>query len=409
MAYEHPHYWCSFVPNSFLLSLAEDELVNTEIREVARATAERDPSRLGLEFEQPEDEPEPTHTFHIIREHGLILFLKDVKGSFYKGGGPMKNGNDPELDTTIIAIRASLRRIYDFFEDVFGHDVREMRSEMTIIFNYGKNYADALWTGDNIILGSGKPPYVKNFALDEDVLAHEITHAVIKEVGLLENAHESGALFEHLADVFAVMHKQRLQAGNRVMPIDKYPWTIGDSLFAIASAADAADGLKNRYRCLRSLKDPQAMGHPAHWDDYRRLYNDNGGVHHNCGIPSHAFYIAATDSGLPSWEGVGQVWYKAMMNRNLGKDCTFARFAAFTLAYAENQGIQSIQAAIESGWRTVGVDPDVLPNAALALTSYVGDEQIGPSDEMKAKMRLHGLKPLEFDRMKSKVARYNTV
>ncbi len=40
-------------------------------------------------------------------------------------------------------------------------------------------------------------------------------------------------------------------------------------------------------------KDPQ----PAHWDDYVRTFEDNGGVHINSGIPNKAFYLLSTKLG----------------------------------------------------------------------------------------------------------------
>jgi Zn-dependent metalloprotease len=418
MASDSSRFWCSFVPTSFLHSLADNELEDTEIREAARATAKRDISWLEPECKKADDELHTAPVFHEFNEDGMNLYLYDARGSLLQGG-LMKISQTPELDATLMLIRERLRRIHDFFKDVFNHDLYTMDKNMEITFHYGRDYINAHWTGYHIILGSGKSPHVKDFSLVEDVLAHEITHAVIMETGHLENAHETGALVEHLADVFAVMHKQRLQAGILGIEIEQYPWTIGEGLwcavadeckepFAIASAAKTADSAVNHPRYFRSMKNPQATRQPIHWTEYRRLHHDRGGVHHNSGIPNHAFYIAATKSGLPPWEGVGKIWFKAMRNRNLGNDCTFARFAAFTLAYAEHKGSPSVREAIASGWQSVGVDPDHLPNAALVLTSFVSDHPLVMNDEAKAKvLGLLGSTTFpEFDHMTSSTSRF---
>ncbi|GAA3817618.1 hypothetical protein GCM10022206_65090 [Streptomyces chiangmaiensis] len=61
--------------------------------------------------------------------------------------------------------------------------------------------------------------------------------------------------------------------------------------------------LSTRYRSLKEPgsaydddlcgKDPQ----PAHMDGYVRTGGDDGGVHINCGIPNHSFYLLATTLG----------------------------------------------------------------------------------------------------------------
>ena len=114
---------------------------------------------------------------------------------------------------------------------------------------------------------------------------------------------------------------------------------------------------------MRSIAMPNYSNpsQPASFKNYQKLPIDeeNGGAHKNCGIPNHAFFTAAVTANGPPWEGVGKVWFSAMTNRKLGAECTFARFAAFTMAYAKRDYPQLVE-PIAKGWKTVGVD--VVPN-----------------------------------------------
>jgi Zn-dependent metalloprotease len=85
--------------------------------------------------------------------------------------------------------------------------------------------------------------------------------------------------------------------------------------------------------------------------------HDNGGVHTNSGIPNHAFYLAATSIGGPSWEGAGLVWYDVVTGSTITKDIDFAGFAALTVDAAKVRfGDASTEAkAVQDAWQTVKV------------------------------------------------------
>jgi Zn-dependent metalloprotease len=100
-------------------------------------------------------------------------------------------------------------------------------------------------------------------------------------------------------------------------------------------------------------KDPQ----PAHWDDYVRTQEDNGGVHINSGIPNRAFYLLATRLGGPSWERAGRIWYAALRHAELTPNATFRAFARLThRAAGVRYGVDSVEAAaVLDAWTAVGV------------------------------------------------------
>lgn len=112
-------------------------------------------------------------------------------------------------------------------------------------------------------------------------------------------------------------------------------------------------------RCLRSFSDPTSTipAQPIHINEYSELKTDSGGVHHNSGIGNYAFYNAAMDAGGPPLNGVGQVWFRAMIDETLGENCDFPRFAACTVAYVARHFSHLVD-SVKKGWDIVGVTPD---------------------------------------------------
>ena len=96
---------------------------------------------------------------------------------------------------------------------------------------------------------------------------------------------------------------------------------------------------------------------PAHMRDYVHTIKDNGGVHTNSGIPNHAFYVAATALGGPSWERAGKIWYQTLFDRALRPSSGFRAFAAGTLRSAQRLfGAGSVEGkAVSDAWHQVGV------------------------------------------------------
>lgn len=97
----------------------------------------------------------------------------------------------------------------------------------------------------------------------DDVLVHELTHAVINETSGLVYAGQSGALNEHGADLEAML-------------FDTGDTTIGE---------DSSRGV------LRDFRNPPARGQPDRMTDFLVTTRDNGGVHTNSGIPNKALAL----------------------------------------------------------------------------------------------------------------------
>jgi thermolysin len=122
-------------------------------------------------------------------------------------------------------------------------------------------------------------------------------------------------------------------------------------------------------RAIRSLQSPTSTGQPDHYALRFTGAEDNGGVHINCGIVTHAFYLAV-EGGTQRYsgrtvEGVGaanreqmeKVFYRAF-TQMLPPRATFSVARAATLQAARDlygSGSAPERAAAQA-WSAVGVE-----------------------------------------------------
>jgi hypothetical protein len=132
-----------------------------------------------------------------------------------------------------------------------------------------------------------------------------------------------------------------------------------------------------------------------HYDDYKTLPYDNGGVHHNSGIGNYAFYVAADEAKEPPLDGVGKVWFRAMTDTGLGANCKYARFAAFTIAYAKRD-FPYLMIPIVTGWDEAGVKPDVVPGLEGMLSNPPSEQHGAPEPVLREVSPDSFLVPIQF-------------
>lgn len=193
----------------------------------------------------------------------------------------------------------------------------------------GGPYDNAFWNGQYVAFGDGLS--FKPFAGGLDIVAHEISHAVVQYTVDLIYQFQSGALNESFADIFASM-------------VDRDDWLIGE---------DVSNGLP-----IRNMENPEQCGQPSHMKDYLYLdwIQDNGGVHYNSGIPNNAFFRLAKEIGKNKAE---RIFYKILASRYLNSQAEFIdlRYAAIQSAKdLYNNG--SEVAAVERAFDGVGIFPD---------------------------------------------------
>ena len=174
---------------------------------------------------------------------------------------------------------------WNYFYTVLGRDSYDGNGATLIsVVRYcnsstGCPFKGAYWDGtlsvQRIFLGAG-------YATD-DVIAHELTHAVIDNTSNLIYAGESGALNESYADIFGETIDLWNGKGNDASSVR---WLIGEELPGYIGIG------------IRNLLDPASLGQPGRVTDSSYLCDavDNFRVHNNSGVANHA-YALMVDGG----------------------------------------------------------------------------------------------------------------
>lgn len=182
-----------------------------------------------------------------------------------------------------------------------------------------------------MIYGDGDGQTFKALSGANDIIAHELTHAVTERTSNLKYQDQSGALNESFSDVFGYF-------------VDPDDWLMGEDVYTPGTEGDG----------LRSLKDPERYNQPAHMYQYQSGSQDNGGVHTNSGIPNKAAYLTINEIGKDKAE---QIYYLAL-TQYLTQNSEFSD-AKTALKEAANKlyGDNSAEAdAIDKAWTEVGVN-----------------------------------------------------
>ena len=216
-------------------------------------------------------------------------------------------------------------------------------------------FANAIYLGDGVMYyGDGLPPsvtlygqHVNYLAGALDVVAHELSHGVTQYTSNLEYEREPGALDEAFSDIMATGAEFYFQP-------EKADYLAGEGVFTPGGT--------------RSLQNPMSYGYPDHYSILYRGGQDNGGVHINSTIVSHAFYLAieggkhrlgATVQGVggANREQIEKVFYRGFTSY-LTSTATFAQARAATIQAARDlyQPGSAAETAVTQAWNAVGVE-----------------------------------------------------
>ena len=267
----------------------------------------------------------------------------ELPGEKVRAAGDPESG-DESVDEAATGITGSLA----LFKEIYGRDSYDAQGkEVVMTVHYEKDYANAFWDGTQLVFGDGDGKIFQRFTKAVDVIGHELSHAVTEHTAGLVYEGQSGALNEHISDVYGSCLKQRLLDQSA----EEADWIIGEGLF---TESVQGVGLRHMLEPGTAYDDPE-LGkdpQPAHMDDLYDGTDDNGGVHINSGIPNRAFALAAQAIGGSSWDGAGKIWYAALTNGSVTTDTDFAGFAAATIEAAGDQA-----EAVTTAWSEVGVTP----------------------------------------------------
>jgi thermolysin len=186
-----------------------------------------------------------------------------------------------------------------------------------------------------------------------DVIGHELTHGVTEFSSNLIYENESGALNEAFSDIMGTSIEFFYQpTGTGVMQAD---YAMGEDVITPGG--------------LRSLSNPALFGDPDHYTKRYIGNQDNGGVHTNATIATHAFYlaieggtnrtsgIAVTGIGAANREQMEKVFYRGF-TQLMPANATFAVARTVTIQAARDLygAGGAVERAVTQAWTAVGVN-----------------------------------------------------
>jgi Zn-dependent metalloprotease len=258
----------------------------------------------------------------------------------------------PTLLRKLIATREieNMETVYDFWHENFARESFDAKSAVVKYYaNYGKNYDNAFWDGENLMFGLGDPSYFNPFGRFIDVQGHELGHAIIQYEADLIYEGQSGALNEHVADVFGITVKHWTEGND----VNTGSWLIGQGLWKPRQGSN--------YRALRDMASPGTAfpgdDQPAHMSEFYSGQEDNGGVHINSGIPNKAFYLLSTRLGGNSWDKPLKMWYQTIKDQRVtGQRTDFLSFAVATYNVAKKKYDEATANLVRDCWGQVGLE-----------------------------------------------------
>ncbi|WYZ41158.1 hypothetical protein EsH8_V_000053 [Colletotrichum jinshuiense] len=351
----------SIVPDVLLRHIAE----SADVDDDTRACAKRDLEHI----QEVQQRYQQVQQGQGVQEQATLTAsgTSEDPSQFYRAVYDVKNSSkERDLPGTVVRVEGQKavkdKAVNDAFDNVgevlkmykekfewVSIDNKNMHVISTV--HFGKKYENAFWDPERMqmVFGDGGE-FLNNFTGTIDVIGHELTHAVTEHTSPLDYQGMSGALNEHVSDVFGIIAKQIAENENA----DEADWLIGEGCIMPGVKGVALRSMKEpgtAYNDPRFGKDPQ----PAHFKDYVPTFEDNGGVHIYSGIPNRAFYLVAKAFGGFSYEKAGPIWWKTMNSGRIPPRCTFIQFADVTTEIAEELYGDEAGKIVRDAWNEVGV------------------------------------------------------
>jgi bacillolysin len=219
------------------------------------------------------------------RGANFVLTARDAEsiesGVFYTISNS-SNSWDPDA----VAGAHAARESYRFYREVLQRNSLDGQG-INLVTIVDVSFNNAFWDPNNKITVYGTSATGASYAQSIDVVGHELTHGVVTFTANLIYQDQSGAMNEAYADI-----------GGSSIEFYSDPssanWLMGNP-------ADVG-------KPFRNMQDPESipivegLPHPSRMSQFIVTDQNNGGVHMNCTIPSHAFYLVA--EGLPNAVGL---------------------------------------------------------------------------------------------------------
>ncbi len=326
-------------------------------------------------------------TYDLQGNSNRVLSILD--GASFNQSDMASDSDNNWLNAADVDTHVYLGQTYDYYFKRFGRHGIDNGNRPMLAISHPANRGDigtatddtidfwlnAFWCGDCgpggvgvITLGEGLPQgfylsdtgqYVNYFAAGFDVVAHELSHGVTQYTSGLIYRNESGALNEAFSDMMGRSAKSFFHPGGSLQPNVEY--LLGADVFVPYLPGSVAG--------LRNMATPIQFGDPDHYSLRYIGPDDNGGVHTNLTIATHAFYLAIEGGtnrvshltvqgvGNQNREQIEKVFYRGFTSL-LPPDATFsvARRATLQAAIDLYGGDSPAYRAVSQAWDAVGVN-----------------------------------------------------
>jgi len=158
---------------------------------------------------------------------------------------------------------------YDFYFNRFGRDsYNGAGAVMKSYVCYGSNYQNAFWDGAQMVYGNGFPA--------DDVVGHELSHAVTENISQLIYSGQSGALNESFSDIMGESIDLTNNSGNDAATVR---WDMGEDIPGFGA--------------IRDMMDPGRFQNPDRTDspNYYCGTASDYYVHYDSGVQNKAFAL----------------------------------------------------------------------------------------------------------------------
>jgi Zn-dependent metalloprotease len=359
MSCYHPHSLCEIIPNRVLVKLLEKEKnekkKNRLLNHIKQSAGLR--SKRAVAYNYREVQRTIAASLRKLTEKNIHFYDCDEshdlpeKTTFEINQRYPRRKSQPKPTTKKKMLVSKMEidnmsTVYDFWHENFKRESFDAQSAVIKYYgNYGKDYDNAFWDGENLVFGLGDPSFFHPFGNFIDIQAHELGHAILQYEADFIYDGMSGALNEHVADVFGICVKHWTEGKEA----GQASWLLGEGLW-----------VNKKYKALRSMSAPGTAypddDQPEHMSNFYNGREDNGGVHINSGIPNKVFYHVATRLGDNSWDKPLKIWYQTIKDQRVtNKNTSFGQFAIGTYKVAKKKFGESVADTVRDSWKLVGL------------------------------------------------------
>lgn len=245
--------------------------------------------------------------------------------------------NDPNAVSAV----SRVQNAYDFYRKVLGRDSYNDKGGAIRVF-----YNDALNGDPSNAYSYDRPDMTAlSFGADNniafDVVGHEFTHSVVGSIVNLPYRNQTGAINEAYADIFGEIIED--YTDGRLD--NSCNWITDTYRNQIDPLSDGNPVVYKGENWAINLSVPEILNNTPF--QILNLFTDNGGVHTNSTVLSHAAYlmnvgIDGDESKKIDTELLAKIWYKSMFM--LHSDETFKQCAKHVYEAAQRtEGVTSAQ------------------------------------------------------------------